>query len=69
MWFLSILSAALKLRFAATALITVGSLIYIYRKMLAVRKKVLIRMRDDLVAHSVKVSDMPQGQLSGRDER
>lgn len=41
---------------------------YIYRKMTAVRKRVLIGMRDDLATKGVHVSPMPQGQLSGHDE-
>jgi len=36
--------------------------------MLAVRKKVLIGMRQDLTSKGVKVSEMPTAQLSGHDE-
>jgi hypothetical protein len=56
--------------FAATAIVTLVSMWYIYRKMTAVRKKVLIGMREDLVAHGdIYVSQVPKQDLThGRDE-
>lgn len=56
-------------RFAATAIITLFSMWYIYRKMTGVRKKVLIGMRDDLIRKGIQTTQMPQGELSGHDER
>jgi hypothetical protein len=54
------------IRFAATAIITLFSMWFIYRRMIGVRKKVLIGMRDDLTSKGIQ---MPQGELSGHDER
>jgi hypothetical protein len=65
---LSVTCAKLTISFAATAVVTIVSIFYIYRKMLAVRKKVLIGMRRDLTNKGVNVSEMPKGELSGRDE-
>jgi len=45
--------------FGATALITIGALWFIYRRMLGVRKKVILGMRDDLRSKNVQVSDGP----------
>lgn len=46
--------------FAVTAIITLVSLWYIYRKMVGVRKKVLIQMRSDLAGKGVTgVHDIP----------
>jgi hypothetical protein len=43
-----------------TAIITLASLYYIYRKMIAVRKKVLIGMRTDLAGKGVtSVGELP----------
>ncbi|ORX37300.1 hypothetical protein BD324DRAFT_439769 [Kockovaella imperatae] len=43
--------------FGVTAVVTIGALIFIYRRMMAVRKKVIIGMRDDLQAQGVKIPD------------
>ena len=56
-------------RFAATAIITLFSMWFIYRRMISVRKKVLIGMRDDLTRKGIQTTQMPQGELSGHDER
>ncbi|KAK8858708.1 hypothetical protein IAR55_002937 [Kwoniella newhampshirensis] len=45
--------------FAACALITLGALWFIYKRMIKVRKSVLISMRNDLKAHNVEVSSSP----------
>jgi len=42
---------------------------FIYRRMIGVRKKVLIGMRDDLTRKGIQTTQMPQGELSGHDER
>nr|XP_031864335.1 uncharacterized protein CI109_000248 [Kwoniella shandongensis]KAA5531407.1 hypothetical protein CI109_000248 [Kwoniella shandongensis] len=54
--------------FAACALITVGALWFIYKRMTKVRKSVLINMRNDLKAHNVEVSgEVPIGDGQGED--
>ncbi|ODO09956.1 hypothetical protein I350_02179 [Cryptococcus amylolentus CBS 6273] len=49
--------------FAACALITIGALIFIYKRMLKVRRKVILSMREDLKARHVDVGavgDIPE---------
>jgi len=43
--------------FAATAIITLGALWFIFKRMLAVRKKVIIGMRDDLRSRNIATSE------------
>ncbi|CAD6563915.1 MAG: Tlg2-vesicle protein [Tremellales sp. Tagirdzhanova-0007] len=47
--------------FAATAVISLGAVWFIYKKMMAVRKKVIIGMRNDLRAKNVPTSAPPSG--------
>ncbi|WVR06455.1 hypothetical protein IAU60_003486 [Kwoniella sp. DSM 27419] len=51
--------------FGATALITLGALWFIYNRMLRVRKRVLISMRDDLKRHNVEVAPPPEDAQPG----
>ncbi|WVQ85083.1 hypothetical protein IAT38_007247 [Cryptococcus sp. DSM 104549] len=46
--------------FAACAIITIGALWFIYTRMLRVRKRVLLSMRDDLKRRNVEVGPMPE---------
>ncbi|WVQ96474.1 hypothetical protein IAU59_003579 [Kwoniella sp. CBS 9459] len=46
--------------FAACAIITIGALWFIYKRMLKVRKGVLISMRQDLKNHHVDVAPVPE---------
>ena len=46
-------------RFAATAVVSFGAIYFIYKRMLAVRKKVIIGMRDDLRSKNIQTSDGP----------
>jgi hypothetical protein len=58
--------------FGATAIITLGALYFIYRRMLGVRKKVLVGMRKDLQAHHIDVTEPnPDSNFAraGNDER
>ena len=51
---------------------TIGALWYIYKRMLAVRKKVILGMRDDLRSKHVAVSDpnaITEFTQAGVDER
>ncbi|OCF57091.1 hypothetical protein L486_05950 [Kwoniella mangroviensis CBS 10435] len=46
--------------FAACALITLGALYFIYKRMIKVRKSVLISMREDLHKRHVEVAEPPE---------
>ena len=52
-------------RFAVTGLITVAVLRFIYRRMIAVRKPVLLSMRRDLVSKGVSIPDDGVGTRMG----
>ena len=47
------------LSFAATAVVSLGALWLIYHRMVAVRKKVIIGMRDDLQSKNIATSAVP----------
>ncbi|WVF68958.1 hypothetical protein IAT40_003732 [Kwoniella sp. CBS 6097] len=49
--------------FAACALITLGALWFIYKRMIKVRKGVLISMRQDLKNHNVDVGPIPEDRV------